>query len=77
MAQMEPVHEFGSWEKLIGQASYGSQFEDDFESNCNLVMLNQWQRIKSYNWLYKKNKKHVAKFKDWGLNDQIKFEVPC
>jgi hypothetical protein len=42
-----------------------------------LVMLNQWQRIKSYNWLYKKNKKHVAKFKDWGLNDQIKFEVPC
>lgn len=41
MAQMEPVHEFGSWEKLIGQTSYGSQFEDDFESNYNLVMLNQ------------------------------------
>jgi hypothetical protein len=46
---MEPIHEFGSWEKLIRQTSYGSQFEDDFESNCNLVMLNQWQRIKSYN----------------------------
>jgi len=39
MAQMEPVHEFGSWEKLIGQTSYGSQF--DYEFNCSLVMLNQ------------------------------------
>jgi len=41
MAQMELVHEFASWEKLIGQTSYGSQFEDDSESTCSLIMLNQ------------------------------------
>jgi hypothetical protein len=35
MAQIEPIHEVGSWEKLIVQASYGSQFEDDFKSNYN------------------------------------------
>ncbi len=36
MAQMELVHEFGNQEKLIGQASYGSQFEDDSKSNYSL-----------------------------------------